>query len=128
MIYQSLETGGHTWEKQNLVTITSGKKPYDIFRCKCGARGKSYELGMINIDGRTGRKKAKLCPIKSQRSPKGRVRITVCTAVGPAFSNLTPGSVHELIEPPNDRSDRSEYWVMGIGEPVRILPGEFEAI
>ena len=43
----------------------------------------------------------------------------------PAYANLVPGSVHDVVEAPvGENSDRG-VWVMGCGEPVLLLFGEF---
>lgn len=44
------------------------------------------------------------------------------------FVNLTEGSVHEVIEVPEEFSHRKDIkgvWVWGITEPVRVLPEEY---
>ena len=40
-------------------------------------------------------------------------------AVGLVFENITEGSIHDVI-----REDKNDVWVMGNGEPVKILGGE----
>ncbi len=57
-----------------------------------------------------------------------KIEIVNCTAIGAIFANLTPGSIHETVEPPADREDREEIWVEGVGEPVRLLGGEYTKI
>ena len=128
MIYQDLKDGNHTWEKQNLITLSDKKGFYDLYLCKgCGIKGKRRGVGndKIEIDGRA-KGKAKLCPafepVESQVGVK--VKIKSCDAHGRQFANLTPGSVHELIDVPEGRS-KDEFWVQGVGEPVRILENEF---
>ncbi len=125
MIYQDIKKGGHIWEKQNLITKFSKRGAYDIYRCsKCGLTGISRQLGRIEIDGRRI-KIAQKCPHATHTSNKGRtIKITRCTAIGKAFENCIPNSVHKLITPPSDRP-QDEYWIQGVGEPVRLLIGEF---
>lgn len=53
-----------------------------------------------------------------------KIQIDECGAYGPQFENLTPGSIHEVIEPPAGESDRRGWWVMGVGEPVLVLTRE----
>jgi hypothetical protein len=58
-----------------------------------------------------------------------RIRIKYCTALGKVFENLTPGSEHNVINPPSPyKNDKRGVWVMGIGEPVKLLNGEYETI
>jgi len=49
---------------------------------------------------------------------------------GHIAENLTPGSEHSVIEPPEEYKEKypngeGSYWVMGIGEPVRLLVNEY---
>jgi len=114
--------GGHKWEKTNLVTKKDRKGLYDHYRCKnCGIEGKSYSMGVIEVPDRYGNKQAH-CP----NAPKHtKVKVTHCSANGKVFGNLTPGSVHNIIDAP-DGEDRSRgEWVMGVGEPVLLLYREF---
>ncbi len=55
------------------------------------------------------------------------IEIIECKAIGRQFSNLKPGTKHILIPPPKGRK-RKELWVMGDGEPVRLLFGEFKIV
>ena len=58
-----------------------------------------------------------------------RIRIKYCTAFGEVFKNLTPGSEHNVIKPPPlYKNDRKGVWVMGVGEAVKVLNGEYEVI
>lgn len=115
---------GHDWEKMNQVGITSRRGIYDEFRCKlCGLRGKSYTLGLLEIAERD-RKKAAMC--KGARTfAKSYVKVTRCAACGKAFANLTPGSIHKVVPSPNGNDNSRGEWVMGVGEPVLLLFGEF---
>lgn len=128
MIYQDLKKGNHHWEKQNLVTIPHKKGSYDILFCKCGLKGKRRGLvESIELDSRQS-KKAKQCTYYKLKEETGRkIKITHCSAQGPIFVNITDGSEHLLITPPEGR-DKTEYWVMGIGEPIRLLDNEFKFI
>lgn len=120
-----IKAGGHVWEKQNMVTISKKRRHYDQMKCSvCGLQGKVYSLGQIDIQVRSAKKgfacKAYKAPIK--------IQITICRAVGDRFSNLTPGSEHAIIEPPHGyRNDGTGVWVQGVGEPVKVLPEEYEA-
>lgn len=46
-------------------------------------------------------------------------------AVGKQFSNLTPGSEHDIVPPPPGQDNKRGEWVMGVGEPVLLLAGEY---
>jgi hypothetical protein len=117
-----MDSTNHVFIKTNLVTISSPKGMYDSFKCeKCGLRGKSYQIGIITVDGRQ-RSKANNCP-ESKNLQK--IKITICRAVGRQFLNLTPGSVHDVIAPPQGQNNDRGIWVMGVGEPVKVLFGEF---
>lgn len=43
----------------------------------------------------------------------------------PAFANLDIGTIHDIIPTPKNESG---LWVMGVGEPVKLLQGEFRII
>lgn len=114
--------GGHDWEKQNLTT--QGKnKLYDVYKCKqCGIIGKSYRLGFIKIK-EADVKKMQKCICK--KTYKKRIKVTQCKAFGPRFNNITPGSIHEIVTPPTGQTSERGEWVMGVGEPVLLLAGEY---
>ena len=58
-----------------------------------------------------------------------KIQIRVCGAFGPQFMNLLPNTIHTIIKPPKGfKNNRDGYWVMGVGEPVRVLKGEFNFI
>lgn len=114
--------GGHKWEKTNLVTQKDRKGFYDHYKCKyCGIEGKSYSMGRIEVPDRYRAKQA-LCPGVPKHT---KVKVLHCTAAGKVFSNLTPGSIHDIVEPPVNESREKGEWVMGVGEPVLLLYREF---
>lgn len=122
MIQQTLEQGGHKWRKVNHVTKSGRNGGYDQYQCEyCGCVGKSYKLGMISIPQRHAYK-ASLC---KKQPAHGRLQITRCNAAGPQFANMTPGSVHNIVLPPAGESEEKGRWVMGVGEPVLLIWGEF---
>jgi hypothetical protein len=54
------------------------------------------------------------------------VKVTQCRAVGQIFGNLEPDTVHRVIEPPKGyKNDSRGVWVMGVGEPVKLLANEY---
>lgn len=127
MIEVHMNEGGHQWEKTNLTTLGggNGRSTYDTYRCTaCGLTGKMYHFNHITIQERS-RKKLFSCPgLKKAR----KIRITCCRAVGSQFANLTPDSVHEVIPTPPGNNSNNGVWVMGVGEPVKVLNGEFTYI
>lgn len=56
-----------------------------------------------------------------------KIRITQCYAYGPKFKNLTPGSVHEVLEVTKIFGRRA-YVVMGVGDFVIVMAYECEII
>ena len=116
-----LKDGGHEWEKSNLVTLSSRKGPYDEYRCKhCGLKARSYHLGCVTIDA---------AHVKCKRFQNGGLlKIVHCAAVGPDFDNLTPGSVHSILSPPEGEDNTRGEWVMGVRSPVLVLFREFEYV
>lgn len=126
MIRVKMNYTPHEWEKQNLVTLYGSKKGgYDIYRCKhCGIEGKSYCLGFIDIPERY----ATRIDVCTRRRLSKILKVTHCSAVGNQFENLTDGSVHSIIDPPEGQDNKRGEWVMGVGEPVLLLHGEFKYI
>ena len=124
MFLLNLLQNGHDWEKMNHVGKKNRRGIYDEFRCKhCGLKGKSYTLGLLEIAERD-RKKAAMCK-GARKLAKSYVKVIRCEACGKAFANLTPGSIHKVVPSPDgEKSSRGE-WVMGVGEPVLLLFGEF---
>ncbi len=81
---------------------------------------------------------------------KEKIQITECKAFGKFFENLTPGSIHEvltlqavrrrttiLLTPgsihevltaPEGGRTEGGVWVMGVGEPVFVLNGEYKRV
>lgn len=121
-----LSYGGHTWEKQNIVTKPSKRRGgYDEYKCKCcGIKGRSYCLGYIEIPEGSVHK---MSQCRGMRKSKF-VKVTHCRAYGGVFANLTDDSIHEIVTPPaGEKNDRGE-WVMGKGEPVLLLYGEFQYV
>jgi hypothetical protein len=118
-----IKTGGHSWEKQNIVTLFKAGKPYDLYKCtKCGLTGKSIQLGKITIRESDLKKVIRCKGIVAKKS----IKITYCNAVGEQFKRLTPGSIHNIMQPPAGEDNKRGEWVMGTTEPVLLLFGEFE--
>jgi transcription elongation factor Elf1 len=118
----------HKFEKQNLVTLMDRKGAYDLMKCdKCGIQGKARALGTVDVSDSYSLEKVNNCDGVVEEKPK-QIKITFCHACGKRFSNLTPGSLHIVVDPPHPHvNDHKGVWVMGIGEPVKVLNSEFEA-
>ena len=124
MFLLNLLQNGHDWEKVNQVGKKNHRGIYDEFRCKhCGLKGKSYTLGLLEIAERD-RKKAAMCK-GARKLAKSYVKVIRCDACGKAFANLTPGSIHKVVPSPDGEKSSRGVWVMGVGEPVLLLFGEF---
>jgi hypothetical protein len=120
----NLSEGGHTWEKQNLVTIATKNGSHDVLKCKhCGIEGKTSSLWTIKVKRSYSKEKVYNC---TNNKTASYIQITQCGAFGKAFTNLTPGSIHEVINPPEDYKNDTGTWVMGVGEPVKVLANEFK--
>ncbi len=130
-MYQSnIKTSQHVWEKKNLVTVNSRGRMFDEMVCKyCGMKGRRY--GFENVEVRENYKieNVNLCPKAPKKEIAQKVKVTRCTAHGKAFANLLPDSIHEVVTPPDGyKNDHTGVWVMGIGEPVKLLANEFTEV
>ncbi len=129
MKYSNILTSQHDWVKQNLITITTKKGCYDEVTCSyCGMKGKRYGIGseIIEVPNKYKSEHVHLCPKAPKKEFKGKIQITYCTAHGRVFANLTPNSIHEIVTPPvGYKNGHTGVWVMGVGEPVKVLSNEF---
>lgn len=117
--------GGHKFVKTNLVTISGPKGMYDEYKCEvCGMKGRSYKFGTIQISASYRGHIFKCIGMK----PKGRIRITHCSAFGDEFKNITRGSIHSVVDPPEGGDTSKGVWIMGVTEPVLVFFNEFEFI
>jgi hypothetical protein len=62
-----------------------------------------------------------------------RIRVINCEAFGKIFDNLTPNSEHDVIRESGTKGKGrakipSGVYVMGVGEEVKLLVGEYEFI
>ncbi len=127
-MYQSnIKTAGHSWEKKNLVTVNRKGKMFDEMVCRyCGMKGRRYGFESVEVSENYNYENVNNCPKAPAPNIPKKVKVTRCTANGKAFSNLTPHSIHEVVEPPKGyKNDLSGVWVMGVGEPVKLLNNEF---
>jgi hypothetical protein len=126
MVTIDLNNNKHEFEKQNLVTTKGG---YDILKCvKCGIQGKTNSISTISVKSSYSKNKILSCIHKVEDTNNiGRtIRITEVFAFGEYFYNLTPNSEHTVIKAPtNYKDDLQGVWVMGVGQPVKVLNEEF---
>lgn len=54
-----------------------------------------------------------------------KVLILANVTGNPVFENLRPGTKHDII--PTPKNERG-LWVMGVGEPVRLLNSEYKIV
>ncbi len=115
----------HKLEKQNLTSKKNECGWYDEYTCiKCGLRGKRYTLKEdLVIDGRFSAEKVGNC---SDAEAPQTIKITHCSAHGKVFENLIPESIHKVVPPPEGQNNKNGVWVMGVGEPVKVLFDEFD--
>lgn len=121
-----ISQSGHDFEKTNLVTLRGG---YDNLKCKlCGLKARRQRLdGTALVSSSYSHSKANNCP-NQKPVESSRVRVIRCGAFGKIFSNLTPGSEHNVVPTPKGERAGGGVWVMGVGEPVKLINGEFEEI
>ena len=124
-----LTQGRHEWRKQNLVTITKGRKHFDILKCKnCGITGETTSLSTIALKGSYSELTVFYCNVPDNKNASKRIKITRCYAIGDRFENLTPDSEHDVIEAPEGEHNKGGVWVAGTTEPVKVLNDEFNYI
>ena len=123
----NIHYGGHNWLKTNLVGLDDQS---DLFECSyCGIKGKRPAFSdILYIDGRIKDSRIASCDSAPEIERPKRLKVTRCTAHGKAFENLKPGSEHEIVFPPEGQDEHRGWWVMGVGEPVLLLKGEYEIL
>lgn len=133
MKYIDMSGSPHDFNKENLVTLKDRRGQHDLMKCnKCGIKGKRRTLdNTIEVKGSYSDLKVNNCTNAVSESTIGeKVRVIECNANGPQFANLLSGSEHETVASPMEEgSERMDgVWVQGVGEPVKLLPGEYEEI
>lgn len=131
-MYQiDLNDNPHFFTKQNLITLRGGG---DRLKCvNCNIEGTTINITTLGVKGSYSSNKVENCVFKvedfvEQRNGK-KIKITFCSANGVVFRNLTPDSEHLVINaPPEEKENSLGVWVMGVGEPVKVLNTEFEYI
>jgi hypothetical protein len=119
---------GHEFLKKNLVTKKDKTGLYDLLECKnCRMQGKVRNMSTIEIFENVNPEKIQECPNAPAFEIPEFIRITVCNAQEAKFSNLLPGTVHEVVQAPNPyKNDRKGVWVMGIRQPVKVFTDEYQ--
>ena len=130
MYHVNVKESQHVFEKKNLVTISGRKGGFDEKVCKyCGIKGKQYALESIQIIENYKRDNAFLCPKAPKIEKPNQIKITNCRAFGRVFANITPNSIHIVVPAPKgEKEDNRGFWVMGIGDPVKVLNNEFVVV
>ena len=129
-MYQSnIKTSQHVWEKQNLVTVNRRGKMFDEMVCQnCGMKGRRYGFETVEVSESYKIESVNFCPKAQKLEAPKIVKVTFCNAHGRVFENITPNSIHAVVEPPKGyKNDHTGVWVMGVGEPVKLITGEFVA-
>jgi len=115
----------HNFEKQNMMTKFDRRGSYDEFKCSlCGLSGKAYNLKEVFVSEKSA-KKAHNCP---KANTPIKIQITQCGAFGKLFKNLIPRSIHYVVPTPEGHDNSGGVWVMGVGEPVKVLFDEYEVV
>lgn len=126
----NIKTSQHDWVKINLITKSGYKGHYDIVECSnCKMKGKRINFENIEVAETYKKENIFLCPKRKPIAIPKKVKVTFCNALGNIFGNLTPNSIHEVIEPPFAyKNDHTGVWVMGVGEKVKLLTSEFVSV
>lgn len=89
-------------------------------------KGRRYGFESVEVSETYKFENVHLCPKIPPKVIAQRIKVTICTANGKAFGNILPNTEHEVVTPPQGyKNDHTGVWVMGVGEPVRLLAGEF---
>ena len=121
----------HNFAKTSLVTEKGG---FDYYTCEdCGLKGKRFGFSdWLNFPKNVDKNKLNNCTggkVLQDDFVGKYATISRCTAVGDQFKNLTPGSRHKIVTPPQGYFNGDEgVWVMGVGEPVKVLDREISHI
>lgn len=116
----TLEAFGHQWEKK-----AEAKERYWVYQCKnCGILGLlPGSAEKIRIPRIYEQKAVQYC---KEPVPEGYVRIVKCEYYDDDNKNLSPGSIHKIIDAPENMKEMPGVWVMGTTEPFRLIDGEYE--
>jgi hypothetical protein len=130
MYQANIKTSQHVWEKQNLITLSKNGRMFDEMLCKnCGMKGRRYNFEFVEVSETYKYENVHSCPKATQPDIPKKIEVINCRAVGKAFKNLEPGTIHDVVTPPTGyKNDHTGVWVMGVSEPVKLLTGEFTPI
>lgn len=128
MYQHKIKKSTHDWAKVNLVTKTRRGRAFDEMVCSnCGMKGRRYDFANVTISGNYKQENVDFCPEAEPFDVPKSVKVTHCFAHGRQFENMKPGSVHEVVTPPDGyKNDHTGVWVMGVGEPIKLLTEEYE--
>lgn len=112
-----------------MITRVSRGKMFDEYKCaNCGIRGRSLTLGTIEVSNTYNESKVKHCPSSTYQRPK-RVLVNNFHGQGKVFANIKDGQEYDVIDPPPPyKDDYKGVWVMGVGEPIKLLTDEYTVI
>lgn len=127
MHQSNIKSSQHNWSKKNLVTKMGRKGGYDEMVCSnCGMKGRRYGFETVEVAETYKLENVNLCPKAKPSTIPKKIKVVKCGAFGKQFENLIPESTHDVIEAPKPyKNDHTGVWVMGVGEPVKLLNGEF---
>ena len=115
------------WEKVNAVTKQCRGEFFDVYKHKSGVLANRVGIGDQLV--MTLKNYKIYCEWEREhRSIPRKIKVIRCTACGDVFSNLTPGSEHDVIPSPPGENSMYGVWVMGNGSPVMLLDQEYEII
>jgi len=129
-----LNKTSHEFEKEQLIVKSDSSGTYVVYKCKrCGLGARKYkdsDLLIVRSRKKLTDEQLLRCSKEIISIPAKRIRVLHKPNIAnPAFDNLIVGSEHECIPPPPGQPNRLPgVWVNGIGEPVKLLNGEFEWI
>lgn len=98
--------------------------------CKnCGMKGRRYGFTTVEVSENYKLENVHNCSKAESIKLSEKIKVTRCTANGKKFLNLLPNTIHEVVTPPDGyKNDLTGVWVMGIGEPVKLLSNEFVSV
>jgi len=116
----------HDFKKTNSVTIHKRGEMYDTYKCtRCGIEGKRTSLAPI-LQLNKEYPLEKICNCTGFDYTNKFIKIIQCNASGTQWSNLTPSSIHTIIDPPSGYANGDNgVWVTGNGADVKVLFDEF---
>jgi len=126
MFQININSNGHDWQKQNLVTL---KRGYDNVKCsKCGLEAKRL-LETVFITQTKKNTELMLNCINADFKVSKTIKIIIQPKGNPAFANLIENSIHEVINAPDGYTNtKYSVWVKGINDNIRLLSNEFEIV